>query len=326
MIKFNSIFYVFMVVMLLANPALYAMKKSISLAGRSLEAALKSGEYTINPVGQATQKFVLDTLHGVYPELREREVQVAQSPRLKGFQAIKVYDIKTKELLDGEIINVPFNDQELTLAENLKQESAAIGYKEAHQRLINLIPERFNDEQLSRAEQNVVFMNAMLPRVHSLLEGWGYASRSTTLDYWKYALLHEGCHIKYNDMANNLAYKLKYKELENMQQSSTSLDVLYQAACTVPYFFHAYYAEYRADHEAIKRVSDVAILKAAFRHFSAEIGTSSQSEKLRTFLQKSMPVKMATLLTQHPSDETRARYLAQATKKLEKKLKIKEKD
>ncbi len=256
--------------------------------------------------------FVLNTLLEAYPELRTRNIAIKDNMKKEGFQAGKTIIGKN---LECDLVHVPFNEEEVMLAERFKRDGSAIDATEMHNKLAaggfaSLASYLFEDKK------NSMFQKLWEPKIHTLLETSGFACRSTTIDVWQGIVLHEGAHLLHNDNKETLPMEEALQQLKNTENPSkdTLVALLEQI---MPVYKQSCVAEYRADQESIQRTDSVVVLRALSAcHQDQEFWKPYYS----VGMQKSLPERIDSLFKSHPANSIRAQYFAQAADELEKKL------
>ncbi len=254
------------------------------------------------------EKFVLNTLHESYPELKDRTVRVIKYPKgayQSTFAAAE--DANTSYIC----VPVSLNNAELELAQQFKSEGL----------------QRMSDEEFEAKSKQANFKKHQLM---AMAQFQGVAVDANTLDIWRETIRHEGSHILHHDILKNHFALLsapivglygteKIKNLLGLKTLFSNRPILgnllkgFGYIPSFPLKIAAYYlllakpakywAEYRADQDAIKRTQDPAEIKAQANAWAN--------------LPEHPPV--LKIIDPHPEHKARAKYFAEAAQKLEEK-------
>ncbi len=276
--------------------SIYLDKEQLDMTKLMAKKAVK-----LNP---ESTNYVLSSIRSAYPELQNVPIEVVRIPGLSF--CVMQYN-------NTHYLVVPHTD------EDLKQ---AIHYKKTG-------TQKYLNQPLTN-----IFGRTTAQHI-SMLENQGHAMTPTTLDFWEGTLLHEASHILHNDYRNKMllsfvaplaaiygAEKLKRTvnlpavlsnrlTLQNIAKGlgyipSLPAKLLASTLLCLPY---AYWSEYRADQDEIKRARELSIFKAEINYLQ-----QVPEEKSLT-----LATKINNFLDPHLASRTRAKYFVEAAQKLEEK-------
>lgn len=258
--------------------------------------------------------FVRSTLLHAYPELYNRFLLVQENMQEHGFD---VRQLVAQENSRVDVVSVPFTEDELLKAEQLKKDGKTIGTQELAVKLRVAGFKRLSMNVINYRNTSI-YKERWYPKLFSLLERYGYACRNTTLDLWQGLLIHEGAHMLYQDNKDPLVED-ELKLLEEIKNPSRQ-ELCSLLETLIPLYKRECIAEYRADQESIKRIQNAAMLRLlstyhADQGFWHTMFTDGQEQPVS--------LRIEHLFSPHPPDAMRAAYFAQAADVLEKKLRDK---
>ena len=222
---------------------------------------VRDQQFIENKFDEATEKEVLNLLRNAYPELKDRQIHIVHQNEIKWWTT---QFNGTDYLFMGCIAN------ELNKATHLKTSNT--------QRLSTAtLALESKKHNLSVAEYITAF---------ELLKG--IAMTPSTIDLWSGMLVHEGSHIANNDSQNRHNFKCvmttvvlvgseitkKVLNLDTLLKAPTITNNILKGLACIPstplkiacvlllVMPLEYWAEYRADQDAIKHTKDPAILSA----------------------------------------------------------------
>ncbi len=256
------------------------------------------------------EKFVLDTLHEAYPELKNRTIKVVTVPNIQ-------FAAGTTPRTYYIIVPNRLNDRELESALKYKEKNwYRLSYKECEE----------------KAKEHNLTVHELL----ALAKLDGIAIDPLTFDSWKGLILHEGSHLLHHDNRTDVVVVTtapaitllgteKLKKALGLHSVFSNRPILGNIIKGLGYIPSLplkviasiclltgpakYWSEYRADQDTIKRTQDPEILKTL----------SMWLDNLPEQDTSDLPAKIKLMADPHPRHKTRAKYFAQAAQKLEEK-------
>lgn len=264
-------------------------------------------KYPFTEVDQETRKFVLNTLHEAYPELKSRHIKVIICKKRSFF-------VEWRDNIPHLFVGQEFTEKGLRDALRFQKNKL----------------QRFSNQEFAEQSKK---SNLTTQEFIASGELRGYVMTPESLNAWKAILKHEGAHILHEDHIETVAalsilpvaflslyhkvYRATGKQITNPRLTTVLFEGVHRLLA-FPYILVGayllimplrYWQEYEADQEVIKRCKNPAELHAISRMFAHLKPTNATT----------LSAKMKKLCATHPSHAKRAQYFKEAALKLEAK-------